>query len=97
MSVWIGIDNTSRKSALQLIVGSHTIGKTIQQVAHENGVRRDEASTATVLEWARAIVPSAEFFQPAMRNGDAVFFDGHGARIASLAPTLSSSRDSSFL
>jgi uncharacterized cupin superfamily protein len=77
VSVWIGIENTSCKSALQLIVGSHTIGKTIQQVAHENGVRRDEASTATVLEWARAIVPSAEFVQPAMRDGDAVFFDGH--------------------
>jgi uncharacterized cupin superfamily protein len=82
VSVWIGIENTSRKSALQLIVGSHTIGKTIQQVAHENGLRRGEASTATVIEWARAIIPSAEFVQPAMNDGDAVFFDGrlwHGS------------------
>jgi uncharacterized cupin superfamily protein len=82
VSVWIGIENTSRESALQLIARSHAIGKTIQQVAHENSIRRGEASTATVLDWARAIVPSAEFVQPAMNDGDAIFFDGrlwHGS------------------
>jgi mannose-6-phosphate isomerase-like protein (cupin superfamily) len=82
VSVWIGIENTSRESALQLITRSHAIGKTIQQVAHENGVRRGEASAATVLDWARKIVPSAEFVQPAMNDGDAIFFDGrlwHGS------------------
>ena len=76
VSVWIGIENTSRESALQLITKSHAIGKTIQQVAYENGFRRGEASTATVLDWARAIIPSAEFAQPAMNDGDAIFFDG---------------------
>ncbi len=78
----IGIENTSRESALQLITRSHAIGKTIQQVAHENGLRRGEASTTTVLDWARAIIPSAEFVQPAMNDGDAIFFDGrlwHGS------------------
>jgi len=82
VSVWIGIENTSRESALQLITRSHAIGKTIQQVAHENGLRRGEASTTTVLDWARAIIPSAEFLQPAMNDGDAIFFDGrlwHGS------------------
>src|SRR6266699_3782354 len=82
VSVWIGIENTSRESALQLITKSHAIGKTIQQVAHENGVRRGETSTATVLAWARAIIPSAEFVQPAVNDGDAIFFDGrlwHGS------------------
>jgi len=83
VSVWIGIENTSRESALQLITRSHAIGKTIQEVAHENGVRRGEASTTTVLNWVRTIIPSAEFVQPAMNDGDAVFFDGglwHGSR-----------------
>src|ERR1043166_844313 len=42
VSVWIGIENTSRDSALQLIRRSHAIGKTIQQVAHEHGVWRGE-------------------------------------------------------
>jgi len=82
VSVWIGIENTSRESALQLIARSHVIGKTIQEVAHENGIRRGEASTATVLDWARTIIPSVEFVQSAMNDGDAVFFDGrlwHGS------------------
>ena len=82
VSVWIGIENTSRESALQLITKSHAIGKTIQQVAHEHGVRRGEASTATVLDWARAIIPLAEFVQPTMNDGDAILFDGrlwHGS------------------
>jgi mannose-6-phosphate isomerase-like protein (cupin superfamily) len=82
VSVWIGIENTSRESALQLITKSHAIGKTIQQVAHEHCVRRGEASTATVLDWARAIISSAEFAQPTMNDGDAIFFDGrlwHGS------------------
>ncbi len=83
VSVWIGIENTSCESALQLMTRSHAIGKTIQQVAHENGVRRGEASTTTVLGWARTIIPSAKFVQPAMNDGDAVFFDGslwHGSQ-----------------
>jgi uncharacterized cupin superfamily protein len=82
VSVWIGIENTSRESALYLIAGSHAVGRTIQQVAHENDVRRGGASTATVLDWARKIVPSAEFSQPAMNDGDALFLDGrlwHGS------------------
>jgi uncharacterized cupin superfamily protein len=82
VSVWIGIENTSRESALQLITGSHAIGRTIQQVAHEHGVRRGEASAAAVLDWAHEVVPSARFVQPAMNNGDALFFDGrlwHGS------------------
>ena len=82
VSVWIGIENTSRESALQLITGSHRIGKTIQQVAYEHGVRRGEATTATVLDWAREALRSARFVQPVMNDGDALFYDGrvwHGS------------------
>src|SRR5207248_7046247 len=95
VSVWIGIENTSRESALHLITKSHSIGKTIQQIAHEKGVRRGEASAATVLDWARQIIPSAKLVQPAMNDGDAIVFDGRlwhgtwntrleGARVALL-------------
>src|SRR5947208_4203058 len=38
VSVWIGIENTSRESALQLIARSHVIGKTIHGVAHGNAL-----------------------------------------------------------
>src|SRR5207302_4541290 len=81
-SVWIGIENTSRESALQLIRSSHRIGKTIQEVAHERGFRRGQADAATVLEWAQQTIERAEFVQPEMRDGDALFFDGrlwHGS------------------
>jgi len=61
VSVWIGIENTSRESALQLIAGSHRIGKTIQQVAHERGLRRGKPSAGGVLYWAREIQPDAWF------------------------------------
>jgi uncharacterized cupin superfamily protein len=65
-----------------LISHSHIIGRTIQEIAHERGRHRGEATAATVLEWARAIHPDAEMIQPEMRDGDAIFFDGrlwHGS------------------
>ncbi len=82
VSVWIGIENTSRESALQFISRSHLFGKTIQEVAHGKNVRRGEASAATVLAWAHDCDSAAEFIQPEMRNGDALVFDGrlwHGS------------------
>lgn len=82
VSVWIGIENTSRESALQLIRSSHRIGKTIQEVAHTRGFRRGQADAATVLKWAQETIGEAEFVQPEMRDGDALFFDGrlwHGS------------------
>jgi mannose-6-phosphate isomerase-like protein (cupin superfamily) len=81
-SVWIGIENTSRESALQIISRSHLFGKMIQEVAHEKGVRRGEASAQTVLAWARDRDSDAEFIQPTMQDGDALIFDGrlwHGS------------------
>jgi Phytanoyl-CoA dioxygenase (PhyH) len=65
-----------------LISRSHIIGRTIQEIAHERGRHRGEATAATVLEWARAIHPDAEMIRPEMRDGDAIFFDGrlwHGS------------------
>jgi mannose-6-phosphate isomerase-like protein (cupin superfamily) len=92
VSVWIGIENTSRESALQLIRGSHEIGKTIQQVAHERGFRRGEVDAATALNWARETISSAEFAQPEMNDGDALVFDGrlwHGSENTRLQGTRS--------
>jgi uncharacterized cupin superfamily protein len=82
VSVWVGIENTSRESALQMIRSSHRIGKTIQEVAHNRGFRRGQADAATVLKWAQETIAEAEFVQPEMRDGDALFFDGrlwHGS------------------
>jgi quercetin dioxygenase-like cupin family protein len=76
VSVWIGIENTDRDSALQLISRSHLFGKTIQEVAHEKGVRRGETSRERVIEWAGEYDPDAKFVQPAMQDGEALIFDG---------------------
>src|SRR5258708_26402758 len=44
VSAWIGVHNTSRESALQIIAGSHEFGKPLQQVAHEHKLRWGEAT-----------------------------------------------------
>ena len=83
VSVWIGLKNTSVESGLQLIAGSHSSGKVIQQVQAEKGFRRGDAPTETVLEWAKEQNPDAHLVRPALANGEAVLFDGrlwHGSR-----------------
>ena len=81
-SVWIGIENTTRDSALELIRRSHKFAKPIQQVAHEHGSRRGEAPAETVLTWAQERDPAAAIERLDMGDGDAVIFDGrlwHGS------------------
>ena len=83
VSLWIGLKNTSVESGLQLIAGSHSSGKVIQQVQAEKGFRRGVAPTETVLEWAKQLNPDAHLVRPALANGEAVLFDGrlwHGSR-----------------
>jgi hypothetical protein len=82
VSVWIGIRNTSRESALQMIPGSHAFGKPLQQVAHEHKLGWGEATEEMVLAWARERDSLAAPVQPAMADGDAILFDGrlwHGS------------------
>jgi quercetin dioxygenase-like cupin family protein len=76
-SAWIGIENTRRNSGLEFVAGSHAVGTTIQQVQAERGCRRGEASTDTVLGWAREESPRAELIKPELQDGEAVLFDGH--------------------
>lgn len=75
-SVWIGIENTSRDSALNMISGSHRTGCSIQELVHRNGLSRSDAGDDRLLAWARETVPDAELIVPDMTDGDAVVFDG---------------------
>ena len=82
VSVWIGLENTSSKSALQYISGSHRIGKPLQQVAHERRVDRPDRTAERVLAWARDARADADLLEADVRDGDAVLFDGriwHGS------------------
>jgi mannose-6-phosphate isomerase-like protein (cupin superfamily) len=76
VSVWIGVENAARASALKLVARSHTFGAPIQQVAHENGVRRGQVVDEMVAAWARGRHPMAGIVQPEVSDGDAILFDG---------------------
>ncbi|MEW9804834.1 cupin domain-containing protein [Mesorhizobium sp. ZMM04-5] len=83
VSVWIGLEGTSRDSALQLISRSHTLGTPVQKEFFDRKQDRAKTADATVLEWARSKNPDAKLVQPSMADGDALFFDGrlwHGSR-----------------
>ena len=41
VTAWIGLEHTSRDSALQLISHSHRVGKTVQELRLERGLRRE--------------------------------------------------------
>jgi uncharacterized cupin superfamily protein len=76
VSVWIGLENTTRETSLLMVPGSHRYGKPIQQVAHENGRKRQEVTQQDILAWSRCFDPEAEIVQPAVEDGEALVFDG---------------------
>ncbi len=83
VTVWIGLDNTSRHSSLHFMARSHRFGISVQQVAHEAGKRRDELQTEDLLRWARARDPLCQVVSFDVGDGEAVMFDGrlwHGSR-----------------
>jgi quercetin dioxygenase-like cupin family protein len=82
VSVWIGLENTSVESGLQLLAGTHSSDKVIQQVQAEKGLRRGDANTEMVLGWAKESNPDAHLVKPVLADGEAILFDGrlwHGS------------------
>ncbi|MBL8893224.1 MAG: cupin domain-containing protein [Rhizobiales bacterium] len=75
-SVWIGIENTSKDSALICLAGSHLYGKTIQEVAAGHGLKRGQSTPEMVFDWAKERDPNVARIQPDMHDGDAIIFDG---------------------
>jgi mannose-6-phosphate isomerase-like protein (cupin superfamily) len=76
VSVWIGLENTSRHSSLQLISGSHRFGRSVQEARAARGIARDDALPDVLLELAREHAEGAALVAPDMGDGEAVFFDG---------------------
>ena len=82
VSAWIGLENVTRKSALRFVRGSHCFGKSIQQEAHERGLRRADLSEETALALAREHATTAQIVDVDATEGDALLFDGriwHGS------------------
>lgn len=76
VSVWIGVENTTRESAVQVISGSHRVGRTVQEERADRGMARAEGTAEAMLEAVRAHVPDALLVRPEVRDGDALVFDG---------------------
>ncbi len=90
VSVWIGLENTSVRSSLQLVARSHRLGMTIQHRAARAGRARGEAAPEQLLSWAREGEPLSELVRPDMGDGEAIFFDGrlwHGSENTNTAGT----------
>jgi mannose-6-phosphate isomerase-like protein (cupin superfamily) len=82
VSVWIGLENTCKESALRLASRSHRFGKPIQQVISERRLSRGDATNEAVAAWAREFDRAATVVQPDMKDGEAIVFDGrlwHGS------------------
>jgi hypothetical protein len=76
LSIWIGIENASKESALNCISYSHKFGHPFQAVAHSKGYKRGEPTTDMVLSWAQEFDPEAALLVPDIQDGDAIIFDG---------------------
>jgi quercetin dioxygenase-like cupin family protein len=76
VSVWMGLEHTRPESSLLLLPYSHRFGVTVQQVRHENGKAREDASIDDLVQWAREREPRSELVTTAITDGEAVFFDG---------------------
>lgn len=76
VNVWIGLDNVSSQASFQLIAGSHRVGKSVQQLRHEHGRKREDTTTGDLLGWAQERVTDARHVCPDMTDGDAIIADG---------------------
>jgi mannose-6-phosphate isomerase-like protein (cupin superfamily) len=76
VTVWIGLEHTSRESALQWIPRSHTFGLTIQERARRAGAARARVVTDDVARWAAEIDPRCAPMRLDLRDGEAMLFDG---------------------
>jgi quercetin dioxygenase-like cupin family protein len=83
VSVWIGLEHTTPESSLLVIPCSHRFGVTIQQLRHELGRAREEATEDDVVAWARERDGRSEIVTLGATDGEALFFDGrlwHGTQ-----------------
>jgi mannose-6-phosphate isomerase-like protein (cupin superfamily) len=82
VSAWIGVEHTTRESALQVIARSHLLGQSVQEARMRAGIAREQATPEAMLELARQREPEATLDFPDMHNGEALLFDGriwHGS------------------
>ena len=76
VSVWIGLEHTTPKSALVVIPRSHRFGAAVQEIRARHGVDREQTTADDLLRWAREHEPQSELVPTRVHDGEAIFFDG---------------------
>lgn len=76
VSVWIGLNNTSRESSLRVVSCSHKFGVSVQQLRHEARRRREELKDDEIIAWAKKCEPQSELVLFDISDGQALFYDG---------------------
>jgi uncharacterized cupin superfamily protein len=76
VTVWIGLENTSRRASLRLMSRSHRFGTTVQELRHQHGRERSELSDREILAWAKQRDARSEIVAFDVTDGDALIFDG---------------------
>ena len=80
-TVWIGLEHTG-DCPLELVARSHRVARGVQEVQHQHGRARGQASNDEILTWTRDFDDEARLVRPELADGDAVIFDGrlwHGS------------------
>jgi len=81
VTAWIGLENTTGRSGLRMIAGSHR-GRTLQELRSRHGLARAALPTDEVLNLAVGENPDARLVEPEVGDGDVLIFDGrlwHGS------------------
>jgi quercetin dioxygenase-like cupin family protein len=82
LTVWLGLEHTTRESSLMVVPYSHGFGVTVQELRHRLGKGRDESSSDDIIAWAQERDRRSHIAQPEVTDGEALFFDGqlwHGS------------------
>lgn len=82
VTVWIGLENTSRDSGLRFVARSHRFEYPVQRAAADAKRRRGEYNESDALAWAVSRDVGSQVVVPAVADGDALWFDGqlwHGS------------------
>lgn len=82
VNVWLALRHVNEKSAVRFISGSHCFGTSVQEIQFLNDMERSQLEKDDILTWAKQLDPQSDLQQPAIRDGDALFFDGriwHGS------------------
>ena len=82
LSIWIALENTSPKSTLSVISGSHRLSTPLQQAAVKQDLTRDHRNAEACINLARSISEDCTLVQPIICDGQALIFDGrlwHGS------------------